>query len=131
MLSLLVIVLTACGDSRSLQPDPLNGTSWSLVSLGGTAPLLGTKITATFDAGSIQGSSGCNSFSGFYEISGDRIVVRDVQSTLMACIQPEGVMDQEQEFLTLLMGSEGYQIADGQLQLMRSGQVLLAFIAED
>jgi heat shock protein HslJ len=91
----------------------------------------GTRITVTFDAGVIQGSSGCNRFSGAYEISGDRIAIHDVRSTLMACIKPEGVMDQEQKFLALLMSSEGYQIMDGRLQLTRSGQVLLTFMAEN
>jgi heat shock protein HslJ len=81
--------------------------------------------------GVIQGSSGCNRFSGAYEISGDRIAIHDVRSTLMACIKPEGVMDQEQKFLALLMSSEGYQIMDGRLQLTRSGQVLLTFMAEN
>ena len=40
-------------------------------------------------------------------------------------------MDQEQKFLALLISSEGYQIMDGRLQLTRSGQVLLTFMAEN
>ncbi|MFZ8843775.1 META domain-containing protein [Thermoflexus sp.] len=131
MLGLLVLALTACGGGGRSRPDPLHGTSWNLISLEGTAPLPGTRITVTFDAGVIQGSSGCNRFSGAYEISGDRIAIHDVRSTLMACIKPEGVMDQEQKFLALLMSSEGYQIMDGRLQLTRSGQVLLTFMAEN
>jgi heat shock protein HslJ len=131
MLGLLVLALTACGGGGRSRSDPLTGTSWSLVALEGTAPLPGTQITVTFDAGVIQGSSGCNRFSGAYEISGDRIAIHDVRSTLMACIKPEGIMDQEQKFLALLLSSEGYQIMDGRLQLTRSGQVLLTFMAEN
>jgi len=123
--------LSGCEAIESAQPNPLDGTSWLLVSLEGRAPIPGIEITAVFEAGSVRGSSGCNNFGASYRIDGDKIEIREIESTLMACIVPEGAMSQEQEFVTLLSASERYQIADGQLQLMRSEQVLLAFVPQD
>jgi heat shock protein HslJ len=88
-------------------------------------------ITAVFEGGAVHGSSGCNSFGASYEIHGDRIEIREIQSTLMACIAPDGAMDQEQAFVARLSSSETYQIADGQLRLMSSGRDALVFVPQD
>ncbi len=125
------MALSGCNGIGSAPPDPLDGTSWLLVSLEERDPLPGIDITASFDAGLVQGSSGCNNFGASYRINGDKIEIREIESTLMACIVPQGAMGQEQEFVTLLSASERYQITDGQLQLMRSEQVLLAFVSQD
>ncbi len=121
------MALSGCNAIESAPPDPLDGTSWLLVSQEERDPLPGIDIIAGFDAGSVQGSSGCNNFGASYRIDGDKIEIGEVESTLMACIEPEGAIDQEQEFITLLSSSEGYNITDGQLQLMHLGRVLLAF----
>ena len=130
-LGLAGIAFAGCKGVESAPPDPLDGTSWLLVSLEEEDPLPGIAITAVFEGGSVHGSSGCNSFGASYEIHGDSIEIREIQSTLMACMGPDGVGDQEQEFFALLSSSERYQIADGQLRLMSSGLALLAFIPQD
>jgi heat shock protein HslJ len=130
MLGFVGVALTSCYGMGKVPADPLDGTAWILASIEGRTPLPGTEITAVFDAGSLRGSSGCNSFGTSYEINGDRIVIREIQSTLMACLVPEGAMDQEREFLARLTSSESYQIADGQLRLMQSGRVMLEFIPQ-
>ncbi len=79
----------------------------------------------------MRGSSGCNSFGASYRINGDEIEIREIESTLMACIEPEGAMGQEQRFVTLLSASERYRIAGGQLQLMGSEGVWLVFDPQD
>ncbi|HLC05510.1 MAG TPA: META domain-containing protein [Anaerolineales bacterium] len=125
------IALAGCDGVENAPPDPLDGTSWQLMSLDGRESLPGVVITAVFEGGSVHGSSGCNSFGATYQIHADSIVIRDIQSTLMACIEPEGAMDQEQEFIALLGSSERYRIADGQLRLMSSDQDVLAFVPQD
>jgi len=131
VLGLVGMALAGCTGVEDAPPDPLDDTSWLLVSLDGRASLPGTVITAVFERGSVHGSSGCNSFGASYETHGDSIEIREIQSTLMACIEPDGAMDQEQEYLARLSSSERYQIADGRLQLMSSGQELLAFVPQD
>ena len=130
-LGLAGIAFAGCKGVESAPPDPLDGTSWLLVSLEEEDPLPGIAITAVFEGGSVHGSSGCNSFGASYEIHGDSIEIREIQSTLMACIEPDGAMDQEQEYIARLSSSERYLIADGRLQLMSSGQELLAFVPQD
>jgi len=121
------MALSGCVGIGGAPPDPLDGTSWLLVSLEERDPLPGVDITAGFEGGSVQGSSGCNNFGTSYRINGDKIEIGEIETTLEACTKPMGAMDQEQEFITLLTSSESYKIADGQLRLMRSGHVLLAF----
>jgi putative lipoprotein len=125
------VALAGCSIVGNARPDPLDGTSWLLVSVDGGEALAGIEITAVFEGGSIHGSSGCNSFGASYEIHADNIEIREIQSTLMACVAPDGAMDQEQAFFARLSSSETYQIADGQLRLMSSGRDLLAFVPQD
>ena len=131
VLGLVGMVFAGCVVFEPVPNDPLDGTSWVLVSLEGEDPLGGISITASFDAGSLHGSSGCNNYGASYEIDGDRIEVREIESTLMACIDPRGASDQEQKFIALLGSSQSYQIADGQLRLLRSNRELLSFVPSD
>jgi heat shock protein HslJ len=61
-------------------------------------------------------------------VDGEKIVFRDVASTLMLCTGPEGVMEQEAAFLGSLNQVERYELADGQLQLIRSDGEALTFV---
>lgn len=64
-------------------------------------PIDGTELTATFTPdGKVSGSSGCNTFTGAYELEGDALTVGPLASTMMACEQP--AMDQEAQFLAAL-----------------------------
>jgi len=131
VLGFVGMALSSCQGIGRVAADPLDGTSWLLASIEGGAPLPGTEITAVFDAGSVHGSSGCNNFGGSYRVSGDEIEIREIQSTLMACLVPEGATDQEQRFLALLSTSESYRLANGQLRLLHSGRVSLEFIPQE
>jgi heat shock protein HslJ len=122
---LLSLILTACGG-----PDPLDGTSWVLVSLDDTSPLLGTSITLSFADGEINGSGGCNSYSGLYQVQGDRISFGETVITLQACMEPAGVMDQESAYLALLGGVERYVLEDWDLMLVAQDGKALRFETE-
>ncbi|HLC03868.1 MAG TPA: META domain-containing protein [Anaerolineales bacterium] len=131
VLGLAGMALAGCSIVGNARPDPLDGTSWLLVSVDGGEPLAGIEVTAVFEGGSVRGSSGCNSFGASYEIHGDNIEIREIQSTLMACIAPDGAMDQEQAFVARLSSYETYRIANGQLRLLSSGRDLLVFVPQD
>ena len=61
-----------------------------------TSILIGSEITATFDEGRrLSGSAGCNNYNAAYTTEGDTIEILAPSSTKMACLEPEGVMDQE------------------------------------
>jgi heat shock protein HslJ len=125
------MVLAGCNGLGSARIDPLDGTSWILLSLEATDPLPGIEITAAFENGLVHGSSGCNSFGAAYSVTGVRISIREMQSTLMACVLPEGAMDQEQRFVTLFGSSDNFELSDGQLRLLRSNEELLVFFPQE
>jgi heat shock protein HslJ len=124
-LVLLAAALLACnptaGDGTQTPTTALEGTEWELVALDGQAPLEGTAITATFAEGQIAGSSGCNSYFGSYTLRGSALQVQGLGGTEMACFDPEGVMDQEQTFLSRLGEVASCRLADDQL-ILRDAQ---------
>jgi heat shock protein HslJ len=85
-------------------------------------------VSLRFEDGQAGGAAGCNSYGGAYEVDGEKISLREIASTLMLCTAPEGVMEQEAEFLGSLNEVERFELADGQLQLIRPGGEALTFV---
>jgi len=115
----------------------LEGTLWTLVSYGDPSdpqPVLeDSEITAEFDSaeGRIHGSAGCNSYFGSYEVDGDAITFGLPGSTLMACAEPEGVMEQEVAYLAALGSAAIYHIQGDQLEMRDAdGALALQFTAK-
>ncbi|MFC2014984.1 protease inhibitor I42 family protein [Chloroflexota bacterium] len=110
-------------------------SAWVLESYGQrdnlNTVLDGTKITAAFDKaeGRVHESAGCNTYSGDYQISDSTLSISWIASTEMACLEPEGSMDQEQQYLTILQAAESYKVQDGKLQI-NSGQQILTFTTD-
>lgn len=86
-----------------------------------------TEITAIFDVdkGQVHGSAGCNSYSGRYEINGNKISFLELAWTEMACMNPPGVMDQEEQYLSALLSAENFEIANGRLKIYSGEQILI------
>lgn len=126
ILVLITMLLSACS-ALSPNTDPLAGSSWQLSALGEKNPVAGATVTLEFIDGQAGGTAGCNSYGGAYEVDGDKIAFREVVSTLMACADA-AVMDQEAEFLGSLNEVERFELAEGRLQLFRSGGEALTFV---
>ncbi len=126
-----LLLSTACTAAGGSVGGRLDGTSWVLITYAETAPLPGTAITASFEDGRISGSSGCNSYSGAYKSNGDEIEIGDLAWTLMACVEPEGVMDQERLIMSFLGDARAYRLAEGQLQIFRSDGEAMTFIPQE
>jgi heat shock protein HslJ len=123
----LAVLLVGCGSSPAGGPS-LDGTQWVLVTLGGEAMVPDTAPSAEFSADQISGSAGCNSYFGTYEVSGGELSMSDLANTEMWCMEPEGVMDQEQAFLAALASVASYRLADERLELLDgTGGVILIF----
>ena len=126
-LTAFAVLLVGCGPSPA-NSSSLQGTRWVLIALGGEPPLTGTAPSAEFSADQISGSAGCNTFFGTYAVSGSEISISDVANTEMWCIEPEGVMNQEQAFLAALASVASYRLAREQLELLDgTGGVNLIF----
>jgi len=120
-----ILFLAGCGMLSSA--SSLEDTSWTLVDLAGTPPIEGTTVTVEFADGNIGGSTGCNSYGGAYELNGETVTFDEMVSTLMACLEPEGAMDQEQRFLEILNAAESIRVSGDRLQIIASDGAVLEF----
>jgi len=113
--------------------SPLDGTLWSLASHTNTEgesldTLTGSEITAAFAAVELNGSAGCNNYFGSYTIDGERIYTGMLANTEMYCMEPEGVMEQESEYLATLRRADTYYVEEDQLYFFDAdGNILLSY----
>ena len=130
VLSVLIVTgISACSAPNST----LEETKWFLRSYGEQdnlqALIEDTEITATFNSakGEVSGSAGCNAYFARYELQGNKLSIFEMAWTEMACIIPEGVMEQEQEYLTILANAQSFQADDTTLTIFCSGGQQLYF----
>ena len=114
------------------QEAKLENKKWVLQSYGEPEGLkdiiAGTEITAEFvsSEGTVKGSAGCNSYFGSYELEGSQLsIAGPIAVTEMYCAEPEGVMEQEQEYLAVLQLAESYEIKGNELWINCGSQVLV------
>jgi len=114
---LAILAVAACdstGSGSSTTPEPtsaadLAGTSWTLVSIGGTPVVDGSGPHLIFGVdGHASGSTGCNSMSGDYTTDGAALTFGPMATTRMAC--EENLMAQESAVLEALTGVSGWEI---------------------
>jgi heat shock protein HslJ len=106
-----------------VQPLPLVGTNWSMLNYNNgreavVGALTGTEVTAMFGAdGNLTGTAGCNQYRTGFNVDGNNITIEPAATTRMLCSEPEGIMDQEAEFLRALESAATYKIDRQQLWL--------------
>ena len=128
LVGIVALLLTACSGTDSAASDPLDGTSWVLMAYRKSRPIPGTVITATFKDGQIRGSAGCNSYGGSYQVSYGTIRVSLIAITEMACLEPEGIMEQETMFVQFVQDAQTFRLTDEQLQIFTSDREALTLI---
>jgi heat shock protein HslJ len=62
--------------------------------MGDRPVLADAKATLSFIAGTASGSSGCNTFTGPYQVNGPSMAIGLLASTRMACPDPVMVFEQ-------------------------------------
>jgi putative lipoprotein len=114
----------------------LVGSAWAVRGYnngkGGVVSLIyGTEMNATFDAdGQMSGFGGCNGYSASYKTDGNNIAIGPALGTQMFCEQPEGVSDQEQQYLAALGTAATYTIEGDRLQLRTAeGSLAVDYVA--
>lgn len=120
-------LISSCGALPSGKEDKLDGTSWDLLMIGDADLIPNSAITIVFEDGNAGGSSGCNSYSSSYEIDGNGITFGPIAATLMACMEPEGLMEQEQAYFAFLSEVVSFKVEGDQLILMRADRQELTF----
>ncbi len=124
---LVSLALGACGGAGAAQGDPLDGTSWELFAIRKSLPISGSTITATFADGQVRGSAGCNSYFGSYQVEGETITIGDLAITEMACLEPEGIMEQEQTIMEFLWNAKRFELQEDRLMIFGSDHEALTF----
>lgn len=124
---LLGLIAASCAVLNPAGTNELDDTNWQLLYIRKSAPIAGRPITIAFKDGQVNGSSGCNSYFGEYSVKANEISFGPLASTEMACMDPEGIMDQEYEYLTFLSEVVTYSIEGDQLILKKKGQDQLTF----
>jgi len=113
--------------------DGIDETSWIveeiMIDSTPNSVVDGTVLTALFENGTVGGSAGCNSYNAAYQTNGDSITVGPAASTLIFCEQPEGTMEQEATYLSLLQSADRFNVDGDILTLSQGESVLIRFIA--
>lgn len=124
----LATLATACGTSTdAVSPTDtsssktalptLIGPTWRLVSIEGRPALAGVRVTAVFGADDrVSGVAGCNRYTGPATATGARLDLGALAMTRMHC-GADGVMQQEDAYVTALEKVKAYRIAGTELQL--------------
>lgn len=109
------------------QSTDVAGTVWAVTNFNNGQQAVvgvqsGTSLTVRFDAdGRVSGSAGCNTFTGPFKQDGAAVQIGPLATTLKACAQPDGVMDQEVQFLAALQSATTIQL-DGDRLTLRTAE---------
>jgi len=128
MLMLLLMVLPLVAFScHTLIPgggsngSELAGTTWTLETfreLDALFLVIFDTTTITFEAdGTVHGVAGCNNYLGTYQADDSNITIFGLAITEKACLEPEGIMDQENQFIDALLKVDNFEIFGDRLSL--------------
>src|SRR5215213_3473245 len=138
VVALLVLVSMSVGaygqTGRGMSTDQrvLTGIDWRLASLGPagaeTGVVAGTTVTLRFgEDDRASGSTGCNSYSGTYQVRGDNISFSRLVSTRRACLD-QNANEQEQRFLSALEAANRFRLSSNRLTILSDrGRNILNF----
>jgi heat shock protein HslJ len=129
----LALSAAACSSSSSTS-DTLVG-QWDVAAVADSSgdlapPVEGTALTANIADTEINGSSGCNNYMGAAAIDGSSVSFGPIAATLMACAETD-VMNQEQQFLTLLQTIDSWEGTAEGADLTTDGNVAIQLVATD
>jgi heat shock protein HslJ len=116
-------MIAACSGGAA---NPLAGTKWQMqdyanpaITTGMSTVLLGAIPTIEFgEDDKVTGSGSCNDYQGTYTVDGESLTFGPLVATLMACSDPEDVMEQEAAFMAQLLSAAGYRIDGDQLHIL-------------
>lgn len=107
---------------------PLHQTRWWLVMLGSQPVLPGTEVTGEFainldgQTGTFSGNAGCNTYNAAIT---KVFQVGSTSQTKKFCPEPDGLMNQEAQFLAYLQTASAFTLAQNQLIITtRSGPLV-------
>jgi heat shock protein HslJ len=116
----VVLLLAACAGGPDTDPamiPPLDGTSWTLVTLGGEPALPAPAVTLGFEGPRVAGTGGVNRYFGGWSADGARLSFTDIGSTRM--MGAPAAQQQENRYLAALREVDGAHL-DGETLVLTS-----------
>ncbi|HUU76596.1 MAG TPA: META domain-containing protein [Methanoregulaceae archaeon] len=126
---MVIILIALCffagcsGIGSQSRTEALTAHTWHLVSYydenrNVQSLVPGTDISIRFlEDGTITGNAGCNDYFSRYTLEGYLVTFGPIASTEKYCMEPGGVMEQEQAYLGRLSNSTRFQVTSDQLIL--------------
>ena len=129
---LMLVAVAACGGSSSSSAAPsaaaapatLAGTSWLVKSVDDQTSVAGKEPTAAFDATTVSGSGGCNTYTGeyTYDAATATLTPGTLASTRMACAGAEGTF--ESTFFAAFQGPLTVSVVGDEMTLAGGGHTI-------
>ena len=118
---LLALVMIACASAG------IHNTTWTLASIGGNAPVVGSTVTLQFGNDAASGNGGCNQYRATFTAGVSTLTFGPAMATKRACVE-QAMNAQETAYLDALSRVASYERTDDRLVLRdASGATLLEF----
>lgn len=127
-----LLSITRTGGEDTGEQSRITGSWLCVCYRNGTtmqSPIPGTEIIADFGInGRVTGTCGCNMYFAEYVANGISLDIGTAGMTEMYCLGPDGVMEQEQLYLTLLSSASTFDITNGMFTIQdATGSDILVF----
>ncbi|MEJ8755970.1 META domain-containing protein [Pontibacter sp. H259] len=131
-LGLLFLLLISCKTATPAQPtaegDSILDAYWMLMSLEGESPQTPNNTRTAYirfqeNENDVKGFSGCNTFFGKYELSGNSLRLSNLGSTRMMC----PIMEQETRMMRVLERVDSYKLSDRILTFYQGNEAIATF----
>jgi len=129
ILSLASLALLQCKSSKTTTATTVENTRWKLSEMNGTpviTPDNGKDVYFLLSDKKVQGFAGCNTITGSYTLSGEKITF-NTASTRMMCGKEQ--MDIEEFYTYALTHAASYKIDGNTLELYEGETSLAEFQA--
>ena len=111
---LLALMMFACVPPQDAAATPLLDTEWQLSDAIGDRP---PHVRFLSEGNRVEGSGGCNTFSGTYELNGSQLrITGPLMMTMRACAQRD-LSTQESRFISTLTEVTSYTLTGRSLTL--------------
>lgn len=130
--SLIVMsTFSACSGCSFSSQGGLDGSAWVLTTINSDTAMIENIPTLEFEGEMVSGNASCNTYRSSYQIKGESISFGPIARTEMYCMEPEGVMDQEQTYLDILGAVQRFELKDDRLTLYSDSEKTLTFQSQN
>jgi heat shock protein HslJ len=116
----LALTLVSGCTTVTAPPVDLTGSSWSIVSIDGTAAA-SPKAAVTFNPDRLSATAGCNGLGGSWEAKDGQLITGPFVSTMMFC---DGLMEQERALSQTFGAKPLYVVSGDKLTLTGGGHTV-------